>query len=469
MTFSIAINFLLFATIIQVLIGVIFFFISLARRLLLHSVSMFLILIPYFIHYHSSLHVDDFTAMLHGGFCLFPVTLGLMVQSQYAQERRNLLIPVYLVSAASFFMIAALPFARHYLIFAIVILTYGYVTYLICSRRRDIPAYLFVAGIAANAAYLAAMLPSLKPIHSAISAGVVTFLATILFSYHLRRRINAFQTQFAVISEQNKELIRSIARLKQSGDQYRNLIVEKDRQMLQLARHASLAELTTGIGHELAQPLTGIRGIAQNLIDDINAEELDNLQAVSELMRICSLVDKASSIIDHIRNFSRRGTVSMKPLDLNRVILEAIDLIQVQLKKNNIDLIFVLDENIPKIQGDRLSLEQLIVNIVMNAKDAILEREPNTLPEGGSIRIATYPSPDGVTMTIEDNGTGMPEEIKNKIWSPFFTTKKGDRGTGIGLALCGRILRDHGAQADIHSDANGTRFTIRFPPLAASA
>ena len=97
-------------------------------------------------------------------------------------------------------------------------------------------------------------------------------------------------------------------------------------------------------------------------------QDFENLQGVSELLKICALVDKSSSIIDHIRNFSKKGTLSMKMIDLNKIILEAIDLINLQLKKNSIDLIFVLDDTIPKIRGDKISLEQLIVNIILEFK-----------------------------------------------------------------------------------------------------
>jgi C4-dicarboxylate-specific signal transduction histidine kinase len=251
--------------------------------------------------------------------------------------------------------------------------------------------------------------------------------------------------------------------LKQSNDSCRKIILEKDLELSQMARHASLAELTAGIAHELAQPLTGIKGIAQNMIDDINAEEFENLQAVSELLRICSLVDKSSSIINHIRNFSKKTALAMKLNDLNYVILDAIDLINLQLKKNSIDLVFVLDDTIPKITGDKISLEQLIVNIILNSKDAILEKEFESEEENGTIRITTFAADGAVMMIIQDNGSGISEDIKHKIWSPFFTTKKREHGTGIGLSICSKILKDHKATVDIQSDKNGTQFSIRFP------
>jgi C4-dicarboxylate-specific signal transduction histidine kinase len=153
----------------------------------------------------------------------------------------------------------------------------------------------------------------------------------------------------------------------------------------------------------------------------------------------------------------------MKLIDLNYVILDAIDLINLQLKKNSIDLVFVLDDTIPKITGDKISLEQLIVNIILNSKDAILEKEFESEEENGTIRITTFAADGAVMMIIQDNGSGISEDIKHKIWSPFFTTKKREHGTGIGLSICSKILKDHKATVDIQSDKNGTQFSIRFP------
>mgnify|MGYP001138015748 CR=1 FL=1 len=104
-------------------------------------------------------------------------------------------------------------------------------------------------------------------------------------------------------------------------------------------------------------------------------------------------------------------------------------------EKNNIDLIFVLDDAIPNILGDKLSLEQLIVNILMNSKDAILEKPFASPEESGTIRITTFSDEQSVSMIIQDNGSGISEDIMNKIWSPFFTTKKREHGTGIGLSI----------------------------------
>ena len=289
---------------------------------------------------------------------------------------------------------------------------------------------------------------------------IVTFL--IILFFYITRIIDA-SSRFEKIHEMNKRLTHNVTRLKISNEQIRKIIMQKDLELLQLSRHASLAEITTGIAHELSQPLTGIKGIAQNMIDDINYDDFDNLQAVSELHKISSLVDKSSSIIDHIRNFSKKSIFTMKNADLNSVVLDAIDLVQNQIKKNNIDLVFILDENIPRINGNTVSLEQMIVNFILNARDAIIEKKLTLESLEGQIHVATTTDDTYVVLNIEDNGTGIPDDILQKIWSPFFTTKTKGQGTGIGLSICSRIIREHNALIEIKTSKRGTSFIIKFP------
>jgi len=251
-----------------------------------------------------------------------------------------------------------------------------------------------------------------------------------------------------------------MTRLKQSNEQCKRIIAEKDTELFQMSRHASLAEVTTGIAHELAQPLTGIKGIAQNMIDDINYDEFEKLQAVSELHKISSLVDKSSTIIDHIRNFSKKSGFSMRLLDINSSILEAIDLINHQLKTNDIELICELTENIPDMYGDNISIEQLIVNLILNSKDAVIEKKYIEPEIDGRIKVSTNVKDKKVRLIVEDNGVGIPKDIIPKIWSPFFTSKKRKHGTGIGLSISSKIIKEHNGEVYLNTDSNGTCFTI---------
>lgn len=461
--YPIAINLIFYSSVIELFIGVIFFFIGFAKRLLPDSIAILLIVTPLFLRYNNIMQIETIPFVSEIGLCVYPITISMMIRHKYTHYRQTSLAPIYVISSAALFAFVLLPARSSLIIYLLNLCFYFYILYIIFPGRHEMISVFLLGGIFLNFAYLSITVYTLNEIHFIISAGLMNVYISLLMAYNLKNRMAGILTQFNVVNELNNRLNHRIIRLKQSNESYRKIIAEKDLELSQMARHASLAELTTGIAHELAQPLTGIKGIAQNMIDDINSEEFENLQAVSELLRICSLVDKSSSIIDHIRNFSKKSPFSIKQIDLNKVILEAIDLIHLQLKKKDIDLVFMLDDTIPKIPGDKISLEQLIVNIIMNSKDAILEKEFESADENGTIRITTSFADGMVMLIIQDNGSGISDDVKHKIWSPFFTTKKRSHGTGIGLSICSKILKEHNAEVDIQSDSSGTIFTIRFP------
>ncbi len=452
---------------ILAVLGLMFFFIALSKRIVLNSSVIILAAIPYFLAHFSATEITGFHLLTVIGLSVYPITSSLMVRHHYAHFGRDATVPVALLSVLSLALCLLFPERSGIVLLLLHLALYTSMIYTVSPAWKDPPTILLMVSILGVALYVSAAFFMLGPLHYIYSSGAMSVILSILLGYGLRNRISGLLVHFNAVNELNNALNHRIARLNGSIESCRRIILEKDLELYQMARHASLAELTTGIAHELAQPLTGIKGIAQNMIDDINMEEFENLQAVSELMKICTLVDKSSNIIDHIRNFSKKKSTEKRLIDLNRVILEAIDLINLQLKKNSIDLIFVLDETVPRIFGDRISLEQLIVNIVLNAKDAILEKGLESRGECGTIRISTFYSDGAVSMVIADNGSGISDTVMHKIWSPFFTTKKRDHGTGIGLSISSRIIKDHNAAVDIQSDRTGTRFTIRFPVAAS--
>ena len=135
------------------------------------------------------------------------------------------------------------------------------------------------------------------------------------------------------------------------------------------------------------------------------------------------------------------------------------------MKKKNITCIYSLDDSISLIFGDKIAIEQLIINIVFNAKDAIIERGKDLKDYNGSINISTISDENLVKLIIKDNGIGIREEYIQKIWSPFFTTKNRLEGTGIGLSISKKIIREHNADVHVSSGSKGTQFTISFPAI----
>jgi len=326
------------------------------------------------------------------------------------------------------------------------------------SRFKPVQVLLFL-----NMFYLLYSIYSQSLIDTGLSAGTISFALFIFINIDIKHKQSLFRYQLSNSNETNMKLSHQITRLKLSNEQYKRILSEKDMELFQVSRHVSLAEITTGIAHELTQPLTGIKGIAQNMIDDINYREFENMQALSELVKICSLVDKSSFIIDHIRNFSQKSGFSMKAIDLNKTIANAIDLISLQLEKNDISLVVEKDIGLPNIFGNNISLEQLIINLTLNSKDAIIEKRSQNPDLEGYIKISTLAKTDSVLMSIEDNGIGIPDDIIQHIWAPFFTTKKRNNGTGIGLSISNKIIKEHQGKASIETNEGGSTFIISFP------
>ncbi len=431
------------------------------KLLILNMVPVLLITFTLFFEvYGINLHFSQ--EITYGGLILFPYTFAYLVLDYFPVDRRKYLLRLLTL------LIPLLPLLvffkdRAFMVLSLFHLSV-YISLLIRIKGKMLVRFYITILVLMPMVYLIAdIIISEKPRTFIISV-IITYIFTyLIILMDFARKLQVISSRLASIINQNRLLNQRITRLRQSKEQLKNIIEQKDLELLQISRHASLAEITTGIAHELTQPLTGIKGISQNMIDDINYDELDNEQAVSDLTRISALVDRSSSIIDHIRTFSRKRGYSFQPVDINVCILNALELINIQLKKNGIDIVFVLDDTIPKVHGDNLSLEQLFINLIMNAKDAILSENEHHTGRDGIIKITTTYDKDTVELKIEDNGSGIPQHLIPKIWTPFFTTKQKGKGTGIGLSLSHRIIKKHDADVTINSSSEGTAFILKFP------
>ena len=432
-----------------------------SRLYLLHSLPVLLAGIPTFFAAHSFYFQYSYIP-ISAGLLLYPLTLMAVIMDYYPVDKtRHLLrwaIPASFCITFSFFNLNW----NYNLVIAFNLAVYIYILIILRDKifiRTDIVSVVIISIIA-----VLWNLFSASGLQSLVLLIISFYLATsFILLYNYSKRADSINRRITNLTALNKRFDQIITRQKQNIDQLKKIIAQKDIELLQVARHASLAEVTTGIAHELAQPLTGIKCISQNIVDDINYNELDLMQAVADLTKISALVDRSSSIIDHIRTFSRKRGFFIQPADLNACILNAVELVSNQLKNSEIELVFILDDSIPAIYGDTLSLEQLFINMILNSRDAIITRREKNREITGVIKIKTFSGDGNVTLVIEDNGGGIPDDIIPKIWTPFFTTKKKGKGTGIGLSLSHRIIREHNAEVAVQNSGAGTVFTITFP------
>jgi C4-dicarboxylate-specific signal transduction histidine kinase len=236
--------------------------------------------------------------------------------------------------------------------------------------------------------------------------------------------------------------------------------LEKRTRLIQASKMSTLGEVASGIGHELNQPLNVIKIDADFLMKMIKRGkqiEVGELKTVVE--EIGTQVDRASAIINHLRDFSRVSIRTFR-VDVNKPIRDVFMVLGQQLKIREIEVQLDLDDNLPPIMADSNKLEQVFLNLVINARDAIEEKGKG----GGKVRIRSFLDNQQVTVTVSDTGKGIPEDIIDKIFEPFFTTKQVGQGTGLGLSISYGIIKDYGGTIEVTSKVGvDTTFELKFP------
>jgi signal transduction histidine kinase len=235
-----------------------------------------------------------------------------------------------------------------------------------------------------------------------------------------------------------------------------------ERQLLQSEKLATVGQLAAGIAHEIGTPLNVILGNAEYLMMQLPADA----PARKELGVMVAETERVSRLIGQLLEFSRPSRLDLKLVNINEVVEEALALANTQIEKGKVSVAKELEASLPPIRGDRNQLHQLFLNIVMNAIQA--------MPQGGTLTVATglirEPSEyltepqDFVEIAFADTGCGIPAENIGKIFDPFFSTKDPGQGTGLGLAVCARIVQLHNGALDARSQVGrGSTFIVKLP------
>jgi PAS domain S-box-containing protein len=245
--------------------------------------------------------------------------------------------------------------------------------------------------------------------------------------------------------------------------------VEKETQLIQAGKMTTLGEMAAGIAHEINQPLNVIQVCADFFLkmlkrgEPINDEDLKTMA-----IDIVANVERAAGVIKHVRDFSRQSEVVRTKVNINDPIQDVFKVLGHQLKVHEIEVELELNQNIPNIMAEHNRLEQVFINLVTNAIDAMDEksnRSKNRKVEK-RLSIKSFAENGQVAVCVSDTGIGMSEEIKNKILEPFFTTKKIGKGTGLGVSISYGIIKDYDGNIEIESEVGqGTTFKITFPAL----
>lgn len=243
-------------------------------------------------------------------------------------------------------------------------------------------------------------------------------------------------------------------------------MMEKDAQLIQASKMKTLGEMSAGIAHELNQPLNAIKMSSEYLVMIAESGRRVGEEKLLDLFGDISVqVDRATEIINNLRAFGRKATLRREQIDINAPIRGVLSILGKQFMLQDIDFRLELGESLPLVVAHDNRLQQVFFNILTNARDAIRERQSKSGTEfSGMIRIRTTGGAGQVTVSISDNGSGIPFHVRDKIFEPFFTTKESGQGMGLGLAICMGIIKDYKGSVEIgDSSAGGTEFKIYFP------
>jgi hypothetical protein len=226
---------------------------------------------------------------------------------------------------------------------------------------------------------------------------------------------------------------------------------ELERRLVQADKLSSIGLLAAGVAHEVNTPLAVISTYAQMLAKQISGDE----QKAPLLEKIARQTFRASEIVNSLLNFSRTSPTEFVSVDLNKIVRETLALMEHQMTKSGVTATLALDEALPRIKGNPGKLQQVFLNLFLNARDA-MER-------GGVLALKTSAHDGRVLVTVADSGAGIARENLEKIFDPFFTTKGAKKGTGLGLSVSYGIVREHGGNIEVQSEIGaGTRFELSF-------
>jgi two-component system NtrC family sensor kinase len=234
--------------------------------------------------------------------------------------------------------------------------------------------------------------------------------------------------------------------------------------LLQTEKMAALGQLVSGIAHELNNPLTSIQGYAQLLISRRAAPD-----RISDARRISQEAARAGRIVKNLLLFSREAKPERRAVNLNEVIERTVALRAYELKIENIAMDLSLDAALPQALADAAQLQQVVLNLIVNAEQAIQQGRGHGAD--GRIRIRTRRLPgDRIAMEISDDGPGVAPEIVSRIFDPFFTTKPVGVGTGLGLSIVYGIVQEHGGEVSVESHpGHGATLNVELPALSSAA
>ena len=235
----------------------------------------------------------------------------------------------------------------------------------------------------------------------------------------------------------------------------------QEEQLVHSTRLAELGEMSAAVAHDLNQPLTGIRNFAKNALYMLEQNAGSPEDVKENLRLIAEQVDRAAKILSQMRSITRKSDRQLSRVDLNTIIRESLEFLMPQVRLTGVETRLELATDLAEVLGDRTRLEQVFLNLLTNARQAMEEAVERRL----TVRTRVDADPRRpVIVEVEDTGKGFPPEEAARLFAPFYSTKGPGHGTGLGLTISRRIVKDHGGSIEAHGEpGRGARFTLRLP------
>ncbi|OAI48600.1 hypothetical protein AYO43_03535 [Nitrospira sp. SCGC AG-212-E16] len=252
-----------------------------------------------------------------------------------------------------------------------------------------------------------------------------------------------------------KQLASFNCELEKGLAQNRHVLGETQQQLRLTERVAELGTLAASMAHEIGTPMNVILGRAEQLLQRTDDETMKKGLGI-----ITTQVERITKLMNQLLALARRGPPNFKPVNLRQVITDCLDAVEERLSQHCVQVVSEHDEELPHIHGDSDLMMQVLLNLVLNAVQA--------MPESGTLRVATAREGEHhIRLIVADTGHGIPPDVLPKIFEPFVTTKARGQGTGLGLTVVLRIIQEHGGSITVDSTpGQGTTFTLLLPRVA---
>ncbi len=353
----------------------------------------------------------------------------------------------------------------HAWLIAVIMAGLGYIYYNVVTTFFDIYVILFFYPIiyAAIVYRLRGVLGSglvalviLLP-HAVVAANdpysLIRLILFVFFSFLIGGLV---ATQLNYLEHQ-LEAYQEIVYLNKEMSNYINLLQSTQQQLIHAEKLNAMGQLAASVAHEINNPLAGILVYSKLLAKKLSNDSLDKTEALTNLAKMESAVGYCSNIVRRLLDFARQSEPVLKPVAVSDVIDQVLSLVGHQAEMKKIKVVREEMPGLPLVFGDSGQLQQVFINLIINAIQAT--------SDGGKITIRTWLGYDGhVRVSVQDTGCGIPRENLAKIFTPFFTTKKEAKGSGLGLAVSHGIVERHGGKIEVESEVDkGSTFTVFLP------